>query len=365
MFCAADRHGQGTGRRAAARFAVRCVAALVLVSLAAGCSGSGPAKSKPSPGRHRFFGPGFGGGLVFVGGGGTSLISVGGLSGKKGGRPQISVPPIPPGNSTRPITMPLDAYEQVATQEQNALAESQTLLVEQCMTARGYSYPGTASANTGFVSLQQVEDDPFGLTDMARAEGYGYAQPKGSTQQGSQIIGFIGGQVFGGAVKNHGIAYTEALFGFGPGPHGPGCFQQATSEVYGKLGGNPNPDPVPAIAAQASQWAQTDPRVLAVERAWSRCMTEHGYGFRTPQEAQQHGWPSKPSLGEVATAIADVSCKAKTDLPNTWLTVEAAYQQALIGQNLSALSELQKSFGTLLQRAEAILSGAPPVAQVP
>jgi hypothetical protein len=94
-------------------------------------------------------------------------------------------------------------------------------------------------------------------------------------------------------------------------------------------------------------------------------MAAHGYGFRTPLEAQQHGWPSKPTLGEVSTAIADVSCKARTNLPNTWLTVEAAYQQALIAQNLSALSELQKNFGTLLQRAEAILGGAQPAAPIP
>jgi hypothetical protein len=113
------------------------------------------------------------------------------------------------------------------------------------------------------------------------------------------------------------------------------------------------------IATQASQWAQTDPRVLAVERAWSRCMAQRGYGFGTPQQAQQHNWPQTPTIGEVATAVADLSCKAKTNLPNTWLTVEAAYQQALIAQNLAALSQLQANFGALIQRAEALLGGGP------
>jgi hypothetical protein len=129
--------------------------------------------------------------------------------------------------------------------------------------------------------------------------------------------------------------------------------------VYGRLGGNPNPDPVPGLALQASQWAQTDPRVLAVERAWSRCMARRGYTYRNPLQAQQHSWPSAPSAGEVATAVADVSCKTQTNLPNTWLTVEAAYQTALISQNLTELSQLQASFQGLLQRAEEMLAAAP------
>ena len=61
----------------------------------------------------------------------------------------------------------------------------------------------------------------------------------------------------------------------------------------------------------------------------------------------------------MATAVADVSCKARTDLPNTWLTVEAAYQRALIAQNLTALSQLQANFGSLLRRAEALLASGP------
>lgn len=116
---------------------------------------------------------------------------------------------------------------------------------------------------------------------------------------------------------------------------------------------------MPGIAVQASQWAQTDPRVLAVDRAWSRCMAKRGYTFRNPQQAQQHHWPSAPTTIEVATAVADVSCKTQTNLPNTWLTVEAAYQRALVGQNLTVLSQLQANFQGLLQRAEAHLAGTP------
>ena len=364
MRCAADRPRRGRARRLAGTAVLRSTAVLALVCLAAGCSGGGSA-----PPGHRPFGRGpglrrpfFGGGAVIVGGPGGGFIAVAGLSGKGGGRPRISVPPIPRAGATQPIVMPLDVYEQVASLEQDALSESQTLLVQRCMTARGFTYPAPGSPSNGFQALQGVEDDPFGLVSMARAETYGYATPKGSgAQQGPAFIGFVGGGIFSGALSQHGIAYTMALFGYGPGggggPAHTGCFEQATSEVYGRLAGNPNPDPVLPIAAQASQWAQTDPRVLAVERAWSRCMAQHGYAYHTPQQAQQHNWPSTPSTAEVATAVADVSCKTRTDLPNTWLTVEAAYQSALVAQNLTALSQLQANFSSLLRRAEALLGG--------
>jgi hypothetical protein len=368
MRCAGDRPRRRRAWRLITAAALRGAAVLAVACVAAGCSGSGSAPSGHPPfGR----GPGprralFGGGAFIVGGGpGGGFIAVAAGPGKGSGRPQISVPPIPRVGSTQPIVMPLDVYEQVATQEQDALIESQTLLTQRCMTDRGFTYPAPGSPSNGFQALQGIEDDPFGLVSMAQAETYGYATPKGSgSQQGPEIIGFVGGQLFAGALSHHGVAYTMALFGFAPGSGaGParqmGCFQQANTEVYGRFGGNPSPDPVPAIAAQASQWAQTDPRVLAVERAWSRCMAQHGYSYRTPMQAQQHSWPSAPSAGEVATAVADVSCKTRTDLPNTWLTVEAAYQRALIAQNLTALSQLQTDFGSLLRRAEELLGSGP------
>jgi len=150
------------------------------------------------------------------------------------------------------------------------------------------------------------------------------------------------------------------LLGFVPGaragaPQHEGCLQAADTELYGKLGGNPNPDPVPGIAIQSAQWTQSDPRILAVERAWSACMARSGLTYKSPAQAQERNWPSTPTPAEIAAAVADVRCKTQTNLVNTWLTVEAAYQQALISQNLTALSQLQTTFGALLRRAVQLL----------
>ena len=78
-----------------------------------------------------------------------------------------------------------------------------------------------------------------------------------------------------------------------------------------------------AILIEAAQWTQSDPRILIAARAWSACMVRSGFD--------------------------------QTNLVNTWLTVEAAYQQTLVGQNATSLSRLQANFGALLRRAEDLL----------
>jgi len=214
------------------------------------------------------------------------------------------------------------------------------------------------------VTLEQVETAGAGLTSITQARVFGFVHPKntGSQPSGPQIIGIVSAVGFGQSLKA-GRAYAEALFGFGPGyGTGPGghlgCMQQASKEVYGPIIGEPVPDPVPQIAAQAVTFTQSDPRIHAVDRAWSTCMARHFYHYSTPQQVEGRQWRSPPNKAEIATAVADVTCKTQTNLLNTWLAVEAAYQQALIGRNLATLSQLQASFAPLLRRANAAL--APP-----
>jgi hypothetical protein len=233
------------------------------------------------------------------------------------------------------------------------------------MAARGFE--DTSSANPPFssvVTLEQAEIGGAGLTSITQARTFGFVRPKntGSSPSGPQIIGIVGAVGFGQSLKA-GRGYAEALFGFGPGTGtGPGghlgCMQQASKEVYGPIVGEPVPDPVPQIAAQAVNFTQSDPRIHAVERAWSRCMVRHFYHYSTPQQVEHRQWRTPPNKAEIATAVADVTCKAQTNLLNTWLAVEAAYQQALIGQNLATLAQLQANFAPLLRRANANLAAS-------
>ena len=253
--------------------------------------------------------------------------------------------------------LPLDSYEQVSVQQQQALSAAGDLLTQRCMAARGFSYPVAAQPGGGAATVQAVEDSGYGVASLSQAQSYGYKQAgpgSSGTPLGIVIPAFVAEQ------GKHGPAWTSALLGIVPGARPkahapPGCLQQADLELYGSLTGDPDPDPVPGIAVQAAQWTQSDPRVQFAEQAWSACMARAGYHYKTPAQAQQGSWPAQPSAAEIATALADVRCKAQTNFVNTWLAVEAAYQRALISQNLTELARLQAAFARLLQRAEAAL----------
>ena len=300
------------------------------------------------PGVEFFIGPGGRGGAVLA-------LPPGGL-GSNAGRPPISLAPIPPAGSAQPVALPLDSYEQVAVQEQQALAAAGDQLTARCMAAAGFSYPVAAQPGAGAANVQSIEGAGYGVASLTEAETYGYSQPGPGVPPGSLVAlpGFVTEQ------QKHGAAWTSALLGFVPGARAgarprTGCLQAADTALYGSLNGNPNPDPVPGIALQAAQWTQSYPLVVAAERAWSACMARSGFSYRNPGQAEDRNWPATPTPAEIATAVADVRCKTQTNLVNTWLTVEAAYQAALISQNLTALARLQTSFGKLLARAETLL----------
>jgi hypothetical protein len=378
MRCAAEHRPRPPGTRTpnpatgtAGRCAVRWAAVLAAACLLAACTGA-----PKSTGHHARSGlnpvtgrrlPRLAPRVIIVGGagaGGAPVIFIG-AGPAHGSRPKITVPPIPPANSSLPVAMPLEAYQAISTQQQEALADASNQLVQHCMAARGFE--DTSSSSPPFSSvatLEQVEASGAGLTSLTQARTFGFARPKGSGSgpSGPQIIGFVSAAGFGQSLKA-GRAYAEALFGFGPGfgggPNGHlGCLQQANKQVYGALFGEPVPDPVPQIAEQAASYTQTDPRVRAVIRAWSACMARHFYHYASPSQVERHRWRTPPNKAEIATAVADVTCKTQTNLLNTWLAVEAAYQQALIGQNLATLSQLQGNFAPLLRRATAALAAA-------
>ncbi len=273
------------------------------------------------------------------------------------GRPQITAGPIPPAGHQQLIVMPLDAYEQVAGLEQDTGLAAFGLLVQRCMQAKGFSYPFPPLSGGSLGTLRAIEDQPVGITSLAAARAHGYGNPRGLYVPS----GRVGFTVFPlpmtfQDLTRHSAAWASALLGgFAPGASGmrPGCLQTMQSQLDKGLGRLA--DPVPQLAAQAAQWAQSDPRVLAAERSWSRCMAAGGYSYQTPVQAAAHPWPTKPTPAEIATATADVACKARVNLPNTVLTIEAAYQQALIAQNPTAFAHLQTAFRALLQRAETLL----------
>jgi hypothetical protein len=312
-------------------------------------SGSPPLSLPGGPGRFVVVGPGGPGGGILV---------VPGPSGSSG-RPKITVPAIPSASSSQPINLPLTAYVDVATLQQAALSDATTLLTQKCMAARGFDYSAETTPAEDQAVVQATEYG-YGVSSVTDAATYGYGQPSSNSDSGGgPAIAALGGFASFGDLASQPRAWTVALLGFAPGAligRSPeeGCLQQVNTLLYDR--GAVLADPVPAIAVQASQWTQTDPRILAMDAAWSRCMAQRGYKYGNPQQPAEHNWPRAPTSQEIATAVADVTCKQQVDYVNTWLTIEAAYQAALVGTELATLSNLQASFARMLKRAETLLA---------
>jgi hypothetical protein len=347
------------------------LAAVALAACSSGQPNSGPSSknfppgSRGLPGRHGFIAINVGGG----GGAGVAILA-GGVPNGGSGRPKISVGPIPPVTSNKPISLPLDSYEEVAGLEQNAISAAAALLMQKCMTQQGFQFTAAPGASGAVSLLQQVETG-YGMDSLPQAEQYGYGQPgeagpggKGGPAGPGALI--LPGLLSGPGSGQHSVAWLSALLGFAPGERlgkirHQGCFQWAYTELYGSTAGGLglsvaiSSDPVPAIAGEAASWTQSDPRITAADSAWSKCMAEHGYSYRNPQAAADKNWPSAPTSVEIATTVADVTCKNQVNLVNTWLSVEAAYQRALITQNLASLAHLQTAFQANLMRAQDIL----------
>jgi hypothetical protein len=357
MRCAADRADTG---RLLRRYGRRVAAWLLCACMIAACSSAGSGHAGKNPVR---LGPFARGRIVVVPGPAGGFLAVPGAAGSSG-RPKITVPPIPPASSGQPISLPLNAYADVSGQQQTVLVEAQSLLTQKCMADRGFVYFSETTSVQEQAILQSLEYG-FGVTSLGNATTYGYGQPPDSSGPPPVAV-FLGGFSSFSQLKQE-AALAVALLGFAPGVriapvHEEGCLNIANGEIYGR-GISPVGDPVPSIAQQAGMWTQTDPRVLAVNAAWSRCMARRGYHYTSPEQPASHNWPAKPTKKEAATAVADVTCKQQTNLANTWLTVEAAYQTALIGENIGTLASLQSSFQKALTHVEDLLdspTGLPP-----
>jgi hypothetical protein len=355
MRCAADRPLMRRPVSRSRQIAACLLSACVIAACSSGAGHSGRARSGPFAHGRFVVVPGPGGGFLAV-------PAAAGIN----GRPKITVPPIPSEASGQAISLPLNSYAAVSGLQQTVLAEAQILLTQKCMAARGFVYTSQTTPSQEQALLQGIEygfNGPFGRANwltisLSDASTYGYGQPAAASSP-PQIGVFLGGFSSFNDLKQH-AALAVALLGFAPGVsigpvREPGCLNIANNEIY-RPGSSQLGDPVPAIAEQASMWTQTDPRVVAVTAAWSRCMARRGYRYASPQQAAGHNWPKNPTAAETATAVADVTCKQRVNLANTWLTVEAAYQTALIGQNIGTLANLQASFQSALNRVEALLA---------
>ena len=274
-------------------------------------------------------------------------------------RPRITLPPVPPADSPEPIGLPIDAYVQTSVQQEESLSTAAAQVAQRCMSAAGFSYPVVPQPDYEAIFTQYFDRQDAGLTSLAQARSYGF-QPPSATAKIFAIRDLYHLPFFAAEQRKHGTAWASALVGEVPGmrPGTPplGCIRAANTLMFGNFNGSLVGGVENGVDFVASRWTASDPHVLAAQRTWSACMARHGLNFTSMADLVKRDWPNPPTPAEITAAVAEVGCNHQANLANTYLTVEAAYQRALIGQNQQDLQQMQADFVTEQQRAEQVLA---------
>src|SRR5262249_27537689 len=115
------------------------------------------------------------------------------------------------------------------------------------------------------------------------------------------------------------------------------------------------PDGGPAVPVK-------DPRMVAVDAAWSTCMKDKGFHYANPvaaltdpQWTPKGSGPTTPTTKEVAVATADLACKRSTNLMGVAVAVETAYDQQYIASHRAQLAAYAKHLQARVDHAAQLV----------
>ncbi|PSM40794.1 hypothetical protein C6Y14_25295 [Streptomyces dioscori] len=316
----------------------RLGAAVVLLAVTAGCArgpAAEPTQASPSSGTPKAAGP-------------------------------LPVAQVPRMLDVSSLVLPVEPY--LFTDRQvGRLFRAKAVLTESCMRRYGHSWPAPTGPvpETGTLNPANTAHR-YGITDAAKAERHGYHPVPGSVpptvrnkptrrQPGPEAM-----LVLRGLRKDGTPAGTDAR---GRRIPAGGCQGEATKALSGdarKLG---NRELVGAINIGSYRDSQRDPRVVAVFRAWSRCMERQNkkYIYADPTQAPgkdpEYGGPVA-GRAERALASTDVNCKRRTNVIGVWSSVDAAYQRRAMADRQRELAAVKKDIRTQLANADRALANA-------
>jgi len=259
-------------------------------------------------------------------------------------------------------------------------------LVVACMAEQGFEYlPVEYPEFTEDPAFAARED----LSPLEYASEYGYGfNTTQTTQEAEQEFTDPNSELVEALAPAEQEAYYLALYGeqteFDPEAEeevveygfGGGCQGEAAEEVYG--GGGAQEELGPAYE-QLYERIQADPRMVEANAAWSACMSEAGYSYTNQEEIYEYlseqqnalyeesyaELPTEvPAEGateefvepeldearlaelreeEIATAVADETCRAEHLPPELVQEVNAEYEEAFIEENRELLEQVRDS----------------------
>jgi hypothetical protein len=257
--------------------------------------------------------------------------------------PAVSVPAAGTGPAA---ALPLHRY--LPTREQETVSrDAEQAAFRQCMARLKFEIPA------GPIAADTTDDqrDRYMLADPAVAQARGYHPDEAEAAAQASVA----------PAPSRPPAHITAATGRGPSrvngvevPEG-GC----QGEVGARLDSAGDQSARQFVNdLQRMSWDRSlqDSRVRAVFQAWSACMAEAGFFYRTPRDANNDPAFNTPKASpeEIRTAVADVRCKQTTNLVGIWSAADVGYQQQAVAANQGRLDGIARDIERRTAAAAAL-----------
>jgi hypothetical protein len=253
--------------------------------------------------------------------------------------------PIPTVRTAADIVLPLDAYLPSEAARQT-VAKAAAILLEQCMAEFGLEFHSGSDSGSPEPEQERNARRYFVIDPAAAAiDGYHPSAALRQAQAALQDQRTANSAPISADVINVMEGKGPSTYNGRKIPDG-GCSKESAR----RMGGGHRVDTVTIdvqlMQVESYNRMQQDSRVVTASRAWSTCMHEQGFEYPSPRAANddQRWSGDEASDAEIATAVADVACKLKTNIAGTMLAVETAYQRRLVDQHVAELAELKALF---------------------
>ena len=281
-----------------------------------------------------------------------------------------------PSVGAKPADTPLSAYS-LSTEETVAINFAEESLVGRCMRAAGFDYVVRPFAAMLQQEQQRVAIDDarvYGITDAKIAATSGYAPPPDAATaerkprefSDAYLVTLIGSADPNAVPKDGGVLAVGGCVGAARS-------QLGKSPAAGTLpsdvpGGGAAPDLGQSLSVATWQDFSASQEWSAITADWVGCMTAKGWRVTDPvfdrgdiaavADKRAKDGAATPSPGEIELALADVSCKEKTDLVRRLREVNDRRERAVVEERAVELQESRQRLDEVVRRANVVVESS-------
>lgn len=250
------------------------------------------------------------------------------------------------------------------------MGKAEALLTSQCMRNLGFDYgfnqmfnrqPNEYLIADRYITFSPKQAAEFGYTTKSHSnDNREPAIPSDASTRRKFLLALTGSED-GTAVSS--VTVNDPLKG---SPLGTldvplGCQSNAINGIYGSFDSYKKytADDLWAQNLQLASSAEAiaSQPVLDMFASWSQCMSEEGFTFAKPSDAQGNAWPlPRPSAIEKKAASADMRCRISVNYLEVLAQNEFAAQQQVVEKYTTQLNQIRTEREALEKSAMLMLS---------